>query len=415
MRSLLIAFSILALALPQARAQTSHHQHQSAPHRENAMHHHREKSSHHQGKAAPSVQQGATYHPNTPPGVQIANFGKSQSNVPIKLYTLTNSNGISVNLTNYGATLVNLWVPDRRGKFEDIVLGYDSLTPYFTNSPYFGATVGRYANRIARGELNLNGITYPLPINNGPNSLHGGKVGFNKRIWAAQIVSRKEPAVVFSMTSPDGDQGYPGALQTWVTFMLNNQNELVILYEATTHRPTVLNLTNHSYFNLAGEGNGKVLHSLVRINASRYTPTDAHLIPTGEIRSVAGTPFDFRTLKPIGASIHQTGGNPIGYDNNFVLNKPLFKQFGFAAEVIEPNSGRTLQVFTDQPGIQFYTANFLNGTIKGKGGKKYPQYGAFCLETQHFPDSPHQARFPSTVLYPGDTFRSVTVYKFGVR
>lgn len=349
------------------------------------------------------------------PGVKVSNFGRLPSGVPIQLYTLANKHGVSVSIMNYGATMVNLWVPDRQGKFADVVLGFDTLSPYLTKSPYFGATVGRYANRIAKGQFILDGKTYHLPINNGPNSLHGGRVGFDKKVWVARVISQRPAIVNFSLVSPKGDQGYPGTLNTWVTAILTDRNELILLYEAITDRATVLNLTNHNYFNLAGAGNGKVLNHRVKIHAARYTPSDAQLIPTGQIRSVAGTPVDFRKLTPIGARIHQVGGNPIGYDHNYVLNKPWFKKFGFAAKVVELESGRTLEVFTDQPGVQFYTGNSLNGTIRGKGNKIYPQYGALCLETQHFPDSPNHPNFPSTVLRPGQAFRSVTVYKFGIR
>ncbi|PWU06000.1 MAG: galactose-1-epimerase [Verrucomicrobia bacterium] len=357
--------------------------------------------------------QGAV--PASPPGVITSVFGKLPSGKPVTLYTLTNKQGASVSIMDYGATIVNLQMPNRRGKLDDVVLGFDTLAPYLTNTPYFGATVGRYANRIARGQFTLDGKVYHLPINNAPNSLHGGKIGFNKKMWTAKIVSQHPAAVSFSLVSPHKDQGYPGALNVSVSFILNDQNALIVLYGASTDRPTVLNLTNHSYFNLAGTGNGNVLNHRIKINAFYYTPTDAHLIPTGEIRSVIGTPFDLRKFTPIGAAIQQTGGNPIGYDHNYVLARAGSKKFALAAEVYEPTSGRFLKVLTDQPGLQFYTANFLNGTLQGKGGQKYPQYGAFCLETQHFPDSPNHPNFPSTVLRPGEIFRSATVYKFGVR
>jgi aldose 1-epimerase len=342
-------------------------------------------------------------------------FGKLPTGTPVTLYTLTNKRGASVSIMDYGATIVNLRVPDRRGKLDDVVLGFDTLAPYFTNTPYFGATVGRYANRIAKGQFTLDGKTYHLPINNGPNSLHGGRIGFNKKMWTAHIVSQHPAAVSFSLVSPNGDQGYPGTLKVSVTYIFNDQNALMVLYGASTDRPTVLNLTNHSYFNLAGAGNGNVLNHRVKINAFYYTPTDAQLIPTGEIRSVIGTPFDFRKFTAIGTTIQQTGGNPIGYDNNYILTKAGSKQLGLSAEVYEPTSGRLLKVYTDQPAVQFYTANFLKGNLQGKNGIKYPQYGAFCLETQHFPDSPNHQNFPSTVLRPGEIFRSATVYKFGTR
>ena len=384
MKSLLVGFSILAMALPQAQA-------------------------------APS--------PATAPGVTVSQFGSLKSSsgkgdTPIRLYTLTNNCGVSVSIMNYGATVVNLWTPDRKGQLADIVLGFNKFDSYRTESylnqgPYFGATVGRYANRIAKGKFTLDGKTYCLPINNTPNSLHGGKVGFDKKVWSAKIVSQQPAAVRFSLVSRNKDQGYPGTLKVWVTYELNDQNKLILYYEAVTDRPTVLNLTNHSYFNLAGAGSGDVLNHKVKIHASRFTPVDAMLIPTGQIQSVAGTPLDFREFTPIGTRIHQVGGNPLGYDHNYVLNKR-----GFAAEVREPNSGRTLRVSTDQPGLQFYTANFLPADkrkkIQGKEGKSYSQYGAFCLETQHFPDSPNHPNFPYTILRPRWTFLSKTTFKFGV-
>ncbi len=373
MKSTLIAFSILALMFPQV--------------------------------------QGASSTPAS--NVTTSVFGKLPAGTPVTLYTLTNKRGASVSIMDYGATVVNIRMPDRRGKLDDIVLGFDTLAPYLTNAPYFGATVGRFINRIAKGQFTLDGKTYHLTINDGPNSIHGGKIGFNKKMWSAHIVPQYPAAVSFSLVSPNGDQGYPGTLKVSVTFILNDKNALIALYEASTDRPTVLNLTNHSYFNLAGAGDEKVLNHRIKINSFYYTPNDAHLIPTGEIRSVIGTPFDLRKLTPIGASIQETGGTPIGYDTNYVLAKAGSKKITLAAEVYEPTSGRTLKVFTDQPAVQFYTSNFLNGTLQGKGGKKYPQYGAFCLETQHFPDSPNHQNFPSTVLRPGEIFRSATVYKFG--
>lgn len=350
-----------------------------------------------------------------PSGVTVSNFGKLPSGKVVKLYTLTNKRGVSVSIMDYGATIVNLRVPDRRGKLDDVLLGFDTFSPYLTKSPYFGATIGRYANRIAKGTFTLDGKTYHVPINDGPNSLHGGKIGFDKKMWTAHVLSQHPASVAFSLVSPNGDQGYPGTLQVTVTYILNKQNALIVLYEAASDKPTVLNLTNHSYFNLAGAGNGTVLQHQVKINALQYTPTNAQLIPTGEIRSIAGTPLDFRKLTPIGANIQQVGGKPVGYDHNFVLVQKKPTKMEFAAEVVEPESGRVLKIYTDQPGVQFYTGNFLDGTIQGKGGKKYPQHSAFCLETQHFPDSPNHPNFPSTVLRPGEIFRSATVYQFSTR
>ncbi len=299
-----------------------------------------------------------------------------------------------------------------------MVLGFDSLAPYRTESPYFGAIVGRYGNRIARGHFTLDDSTYTLAINNPPNSLHGGTVGFDKRVWAAEPVETDSTVGVrMTLVSPDGEEGYPGTLHAEVTYALQrSRNEMAIDYRATTDKATPVNLTNHSYFNLRGGGDGTILDHELTLFADSMTPVDSTLIPTGEVTSVAGTPFDFRTAVAIGARIGaddqqlQFGG---GYDHNFVVNRsgpglvPV-------AHVLEPNSGRTLDILSTEPGVQFYSGNFLDGTVTGKGGVAYPHRGAFCLETQHFPDSPNRANFPSTILQPGDTLRSQTVWKFGV-
>jgi aldose 1-epimerase len=340
-------------------------------------------------------------------------FGRTREGRLVTLYTLTNQNGMSVSIMNYGATIVKILVPDRNGKLDDVVLGFDRFSPYVHLSPYFGATVGRYANRIAKGRFELGKTVYQLPINNGPNSLHGGLRGFDKRVWKVEPVESDIPALRFSRLSPDGEEGYPGNLFVSVTFSLNDDNELRISYEATTDKPTVINLTSHSYFNLAG--GGTIRDHVLTLHADAFTPVDATLIPTGEIKEVAGTPWDFRTPTPIGLHLKETGGDPIGYDHNFVLNKGIFSNWSLAAEVYDPKSGRTLKVSTDQPGIQFYTGNFLDGTLIGAGGNVYHQYDAFCLETQHFPDSPNHDNFPSTVLNPGDTYKTSTVYAFGVK
>jgi aldose 1-epimerase len=340
-------------------------------------------------------------------------FGRTPQNELVTLHTLTNKKGMSVSIMDYGATIVKIIAPDRNGKFDDVVLGFDKFSPYPKLSPYFGATVGRYANRIAKGQFHFGNIQYQLPVNNGPNSLHGGLRGFDKRIWKFEQVDSEIPAIRFSRLSPDGEEGYPGNLFASVTFSLNEDNELRISYEATTDKPTILNLTNHSYFNLSG--GGSVLDDVVTLHADAYTPVDDTLIPTGEIKSVDGTPFDFRNPTPIGLHIKETGGKPVGYDHNFVLNKGFFSNWNVAAEVYDPKSGRTLEVSTDQPGIQFYTGNFLDGKVTGKGGVAYAQHTAFCLETQHFPDSPNHDNFPSVVLSPGDTFKTSTVYAFGTR
>lgn len=340
-------------------------------------------------------------------------FGKTPQGEAVYLHTLTNKNGMSVSIMDYGATVVKLIVPDSTGKLGDVALGFDHLAPYFPLTTYFGATIGRYGNRIAKGQFELGGHTYQLPTNDHGNSLHGGDRGFDKRVWKEEAVESDSPAVRFSRLSPDGEEGYPGNLFTSVTFTLTEDNRLRISYQATTDKPTVLNLTNHTYFNLAGAGNGTVLDHIVTIHANAYTPVDSGLIPTGEIKDVKGTPFDFTSPTPIGAHIQEVGGKPVGYDHNFVLEKGLFSDTSLAAKVEEPTSGRTMEVFTDQPGLQFYTGNFLDGTLTGKGGKSYPQYAAFCMETQHFPDSPNHDNFPSTVLKPGDTYKTTTVYAFG--
>jgi aldose 1-epimerase len=349
------------------------------------------------------------------PGVTSRPFGETPQKEPVKLYTLTNKNGMSVSIMNFGATIVNLVVPDRDGKLADVVLGFDRFTPYLHQTAYFGATIGRYANRIAKGTFELDRVTCHLPINNGPNSLHGGLRGFDKQVWKEEAVDSDVPAVRFSLLSPDGDQGYPGNLFVTVTFTLNDDNELRIDYRATTDKKTVINLTNHSYFNLAGAGSGLIVDQVATLNADAYLPTDASLIPTGEIKDVTGTPYDFRQPTPIGQHLKETGTKPVGYDNAYVLKKGFFSEWALAAEVDDPKSGRTLKAYTDQPSIQFYTGNFLDGSLTGKGGKRYPQHSAFCLETQHYPDAPNHDNFPSTVLQPGDTYKTSTVYAFGVK
>jgi len=340
-------------------------------------------------------------------------FGRTPEGQLVRLYTLTNVNGVAVSIMDYGATIVKVLTPDRNGKLDDIVLGFDKFSPYLHITTYFGATIGRYGNRLANGQFMLGKSLFLLARNNGPNSLHGGLRGFDKRMWKMEPVESEIPAVRFSRLSPDGEEGYPGNLFVSVTFSLNDDNELRISYEATTDKPTVINLTNHAYFNLAG--GGTILNHILTLHADAFTPVDATLIPTGEIKPVAGTPWDFLTPTPIGLHLKETGGKPVGYDHNFVLNKGFFSNWAVAAEVDEPKSGRTLTVSTDQPGVQFYTGNFLDGTLTGSGGQIYRQYSGFCLETQHFPDSPHHDNFPSTVLAPGDKFKSSTVYAFGVK
>lgn len=342
-------------------------------------------------------------------------FGKTPSGEQVNLYTLRNASGVEVAITNYGARVVSLKVPDRSGKFDDVVLGFDSLDGYLKDNPYFGAIVGRYGNRIAKGEFTLDGKKYTLARNNGENSLHGGLKGFDKVVWSASKVSTSDgPGLELKYLSKDGEEGYPGNLNVAVTYSLTANNELKIDYDATTDKDTVLNVTNHSYFNLAGQGNGDILDHLVMINADKFTPVNAGLIPTGELRPVEGTPFDFRKPIAIGARINDKDQQLIygkGYDHNFVLNR-TGDGLALAARVTDPKTGRVMEVLTTQPGLQFYTGNFLDGSIHGKGGKAYGQRSAFCMETQHFPDSPNQKAFPSTVLKPGERYRNTTVYRF---
>jgi aldose 1-epimerase len=348
--------------------------------------------------------------------VTSAPFGTTKGGQAVSLFTLTNAAGHQVKVTNYGGTVTNILVPDQAGQLGDVVLGFDSLGEYEEKSPYFGCITGRYANRIAKGKFTLDGKTYTLATNNGPNHLHGGKVGFDKKVWAAQpFQTGSSVGVHFSYTSPDGEEGYPGALTTKVTYSWNNDSELKIEYTATTDAPTVLNLTNHSYFNLAG-GSRPILDHVLTLHSDGFTATDATAIPTGEIRPVAGGPFDFTSPERIGARIDapdqqiKFGG---GYDHNFVV-RGTPGRLRPCAEVFEPTTGRTLTILTDQPAVQLYTGNFLNN-LKGRGGVIYNKRHAFCLETQHYPDSPNQPAFPSTVLRPGETFNSVTVHQFGVR
>lgn len=346
-------------------------------------------------------------------GVTTMDFGKTTDGKPVALYVLTNGT-VTAKVMTYGAILTELDVPDRDGKAGDVVLGFHDLKGYLAGHPYFGATVGRFANRIARGEFTVDGKTYAVAKNNGPNSLHGGLKGFDKAVWDAEEVSGTDgPAVRFSYTSPDGEEGYPGTLKTTVTYTVTPDNALKIEYTATTDKATPVNLTNHSYFNLAGPASGTVYGHEVMIAADRYTPGDETMIPTGAIASVKGTPLDFTTPTAIGARIHQIKAVPVGYDHNYVLNGGVM-QPALAARVYEPRSGRVLEMFTTEPGVQFYTGNFLDGTVTGKG-VTYKQHQAFCLEAQHYPDSVHRPEFPSTILKPGETYRQTTVYKFSTR
>jgi aldose 1-epimerase len=342
-------------------------------------------------------------------------FGKTPDGTPVDLYVLTNAKGMTTKVTNYGAILTELDVPDRDGKFADVVLGFDDLKGYLGTHPYFGATVGRVANRIAKGKFTLKGKTYHLAVNNGPNALHGGKKGFDKVVWKAEPLRAADGAAVkFTYRSPDGEEGYPGNLTASVTYTLTDDNELKIDYRAMTDQATPVNLTNHSYFTLAGPASGDVLGHEVMLAADRYTPVDDTLIPTGEIKSVKGTPLDFTQSTRIGARIAQVKGDPGGYDHNFVLKKEG-KELALAARVYEPRTGRVLEMFTTEPGVQFYTGNFLDGSIRGKGGVVYKKHQGFCLEAQHFPDSVNHASFPSVILEPGKTYTQTTVYKFSAK
>jgi galactose mutarotase len=351
------------------------------------------------------------------PRVSEAPFGQMPDGRAVTAFTLENGRGMTVRAMTFGATILSITVPNAAGQRADVTLGFDSLPPYLTESPYFGAVVGRYANRIARGRFTLDGHDYQLATNNGPNHLHGGVRGFDKVIWDATPFRHADSVgVVFQHVSPDGDQGYPGTLTVEVTYTLTPDDRLTVDYAATTDRATVLNLSQHSYFNLAGEGNGDILGQLLTLHASHFTPVDSTLIPTGALDSVAGTPFDFRSATAIGARISASDPQLAyagGYDHNFVIDRDG-PGLVLAARVVDPVSGRTLEISTDQPGIQLYTGNFLDGTIRGRAGHIYLHRGAFCLETQHFPDSPNHPAFPTTVLRPGERFASRTVYRFGV-
>jgi aldose 1-epimerase len=334
----------------------------------------------------------------------------------VDLYTLANGQGMQVAITNYGGAVVSILVPDRKGSFADVALGFDNLEGYLSKQPYFGALIGRYGNRVGNARFTLDGVEYKLPANDGPNSLHGGLKGFDKRYWTAREIPGELPALELTYLSKDGEEGYPGNLHVKVVYSLTKDNALRIDYTATTDKDTELNLTNHSYFNLAGAGNGDILKHHIMINAERFTPIDGTLIPTGELRKVENTPFDFRKPAAIGARIDADDEQikyGKGYDHNFVLNRSG-AGLSLAAQVTDPESGRVMEVLTTQPGVQFYTGNFLDGSIRGKGGKTYGRRSAFCLETQHFPDSPNKPSFPSTELKPGETYHQSTVYRFSI-
>jgi aldose 1-epimerase len=355
------------------------------------------------------------------PTIGRAPFGRLADGRPVEMFTISSGRGLTIRTIPYGAAIVSLRIPDRNGVEDDVVLGFDSLDGYISRNAYFGVVVGRYGNRIAHGRFTLDGRTYALATNNGPNHLHGGVKGFDKALWSAEPFERDGAAgVAYTHVSPDGDEGYPGTLSVRVTYTVSATNELKVDYEATTDKATPVNLTQHSYFNLAGDRSTDVLGHEMTLDADRYTPVDDTLIPTGELAPVEGTPFDFRRPMLIGARID--GSHPQlriakGYDHDFVLTgwmpgpNRLPRR---AARVVEPTSGRTMEVSTTEPGVQFYSGNFLDGSITGKSGRAYGRRHGFCLETQHFPDSPNHPNFPSTILRPGETYRSTTVFAFGV-
>ncbi len=342
-------------------------------------------------------------------GIHTEIIGEMPDGTEVEQYTLTNASGVRVTVMTYGATITGVVLPDRDGNFENVTLYLDAFNDYLAGHPYFGSLVGRYANRIAKGRFVLDGTEYTLATNNGPNHLHGGPTGFGKRLWQAESVE-SEDAVGITLTyiSADGEEGYPGILTAAVVYKLTNDNELIMDYTATTDKPTVVNLTNHAYWNLAGAGSGTVLDQLLMIHADRFLPVDDTLIPLGAPEGVEGTPMDFRQPKPAGARIEQVEG---GYDHCYVLNQPSPGELVLAARLVDPGSGRAMEVYTTQPGVQLYTGNFLDGSLSGDG-KAYGRYAALCLETQHFPDSPNRPEYPSTVLRPGETYHQTTIHKF---
>jgi len=349
-------------------------------------------------------------------GIENSNFNDSIDGKPVSLYVLKNKNGLEVTFTDFGQRLISLMAPDKNGKLEDIVLGYSTLKEYATNGGYFGAIIGRYGNRIGKGRFELDGTTYELAKNNNGNHLHGGLKAFESVMWNVDSVS--QDYIRFSRISPDMEEGYPGNLEVAVEYTLTDSNELRIEYSATTDKKTPINLTHHSFFNLKGAGNGNVNDHMVQINSNHITPVDDGLIPTGEFMPVAGTPFDFNTAKTVQEGLdgdHEQLTLGMGFDHNFVLDTGIKNAEGLliAAKVVEPQSGRTMEVFTNEPGVQFYGGNFLDGST-GKNGKSYVRRGALCLETQHYPDSPNRDNFPSTILEPGQEYKSICVYKFSV-
>jgi aldose 1-epimerase len=360
---------------------------------------------------APPAKAKPTREDTMPATIEKTAFGRTPEGTPVDLYLLTNAKGMKAKIIAYGAILTELHVPDRNGKLADVVLGFDDLQGYLAGHPFFGATVGRVANRIAKGKFSLDGKEYTLAVNNGPNALHGGLKGFDKAVWKAEPVKVPDGvAVQFTHLSPDGDEGYPGKLSVTVTYTLTNENALKIDYKATTDKPTPVNLTNHSYFNLAGHQAGDIMGHELMLAADEYTPADDTLIPTGEIKTVKDTPLDFTKPTAIGARIAQLKAIG-GYDHNFVL-RGGGKKLALAARVYEPKSGRVMEMETTEPGVQLYTGNFLDGKAKGKGGVAYKKHAAFCLEAQHFPDSVNHPNFPSIIVRPRKTYTQTTVYRF---
>jgi aldose 1-epimerase len=349
---------------------------------------------------------------SSPNQVSQRSFGQTADGKDVSLFTLRNSKGAEALISNYGGIVTSLKVPDRNGKMGDVVLGLDNLADYIKESPFFGALIGRYGNRIARGKFTLNGQQYTLATNNYPNALHGGTKGFDKVVWEPTILTGPEgPGLKLTYLSKDGEEGYPGNLSVAVVYTLTDDNALKVEYTATTDKDTVVNLTQHSYFNLAGKGT--ILNHVVMMPADKFTPVDSTLIPTGELKPVSGTPFDFRTPTAIGARINQDDEQlkfGKGYDHNWVINKPM-GQMGLMARVTEPTTGRVMEVLSTEPGLQFYSGNFLDGTLKGKG-RVYEFRSGFCMEPQHYPDSPNKPEFPSVVLKPGQTYHNTIVYKF---
>jgi aldose 1-epimerase len=365
---------------------------------------------------------GPGVRPAAASGTIIKNpYGVTADGIPVEEYTLTNAHHMEVKIITYGGIITSVKVPDRKGQFTNVVLGFDNLQGYEGMTTYFGCITGRYANRIAEGKFTLDGVTYQLDINNPPNHLHGGFKGFDKQVWVVtkQIIEPNAVGIELHYLSPDGDQKYPGALDTYVTYRLTDKNSIRIDYKATTSKPTIVNLTNHSYWNLKGEGECDINDHILKINADYYTPDNATLIPTGEIAPVAGTPFDFRMPKPISKGLRSDDPQVVigrGWDHNWVLKRPSFddKSLIFAASLFEQKSGRMLEVWTTEPGIQFYSGNFLDGTLYGTSHRAYRQGDGLALETQHFPDSPNHDNFPSTVLRPGETYQTTTIFKLKV-